>query len=98
MPPTYQREPRFDRDLRALTPEQRLQFRRAVEQFVADLRSGAGFRRSLRVKRIQGTADIWEMTFASDGRATWQYGPEIRPGTPHVIWRRVGTHDVFRRP
>src|SRR6202011_2610763 len=30
-----------------------------------------------------------------DGRATWEYGPERRPGTPHAIWRRVGTHAIF---
>jgi len=26
------------------------------------------------------------------------YGEEIRPGEPHVIWRRAGTHDLFRQP
>jgi hypothetical protein len=38
------------------------------------------------------------MTWASNGRATWQYGPEQRPGERHVIWRRIGTHDIFRAP
>lgn len=36
-----------------------------------------------------------EMTWAPDSRATWQYGKEIRPGEPHIIWRRVGTHAIF---
>ncbi|TDQ53002.1 hypothetical protein [Actinorugispora endophytica] len=35
------------------------------------------------------------MTWAPDGRATWEYGDEQRSGTPHVIWRRVGTHAIF---
>ncbi|WP_281288337.1 hypothetical protein [Haloactinospora alba] len=35
------------------------------------------------------------MTWAPDGRATWQYGDEQRPGIVHVIWRRVGTHAIF---
>jgi hypothetical protein len=35
---------------------------------------------------------------APDGRATFSYGEEMRPGEPHVIWRRVGTHDVLRDP
>ncbi|WP_267887199.1 hypothetical protein [Thermobifida halotolerans] len=35
------------------------------------------------------------MTWAPDGRATWQYGEERVPGKPHVIWRRVGTHAIF---
>jgi hypothetical protein len=38
------------------------------------------------------------MTYAPDGRATWHYGSEVEPGIPHVVWRRVGTHDVLRDP
>jgi hypothetical protein len=37
------------------------------------------------------------MTWAADGRATFEYGEEIR-GEPHNSWRRIGIHDVFRRP
>ena len=33
-----------------------------------------------------------------DRRATFQYGDEVHTGQPHVIWRRVGTHAIFRRP
>ncbi|MGH3505021.1 MAG: hypothetical protein ACRDQA_29630 [Nocardioidaceae bacterium] len=65
--------------------------------FVADLSTGQ-FRGGLRVKRVQGTADVYEMTFAPDGRATWQYGNEVNAGQPHVIWRRMGTHDVLCHP
>ena len=96
--PTFQRLPRFDADLRALTPEQRRRFVIAVGQLVDDLRRGEGFRPGLRVKRVQATADVWEVTSAPDGRATWQYGPPRREGEAHVVWRRVGTHDVLRRP
>ncbi len=32
------------------------------------------------------------------GRATFKYGTEVRPGTPHVIWRRIGTHDILTGP
>lgn len=51
-----------------------------------------------RVKRVRGTSGVWEMTWAADGRATFEYGDELRPGTPHIIWRRIGTHDVFTSP
>lgn len=95
MTPTFERHTRFDRDLARLTPEQQRRFRTAVTGFAADLRRGQGFRPGLRVKRIQGTARVWEMTFAPDGRATWEYGTEVHHGEPHVIWRRVGTHDVL---
>jgi len=51
------------------------------------------------VKRIQGTDDIFEMTWAPDGRATFEYGtPQGAGAGAHIIWRRIGRHDVFRRP
>jgi len=96
--PTWETTATFDLDLKALTPQQRAAFRRAVEKFVSDLRGDAGFRRSLRVKRVEATKDIWELSWAPDGRATWQYGPGQTIDEPHVVWRRVGSHDVFRRP
>lgn len=68
-----------------------------LTEFVIDLKGG-GFRPGLRVKRVMGTASVWEMTWAPDGRATFEYGDEQRPGETHVLWRRVGTHDIFRNP
>jgi hypothetical protein len=65
--------------------------------FVTGL-SSQSFAPQLRIKRVQGEPDIWEMTWAPDGRATFAYGPEKVPGHPHVIWRRIGTHDILRRP
>jgi len=56
------------------------------------------FRAGLRVKGVHGAQGVFEMTWAPDGRATFEYGKEQIPGKPHVIWRRVGTHDVFRSP
>lgn len=36
---------------------------------------------------------------APDGRATWQYGPEVRPGEPHAVWRRhIDTHAILHNP
>lgn len=64
------------------------------EAFVPDLETGR-FRPSLRVKGLQGHSGIYEMTWAPDGRATWEYGQEQFPGKTHVIWRRVGARAVF---
>jgi len=95
--PTYEPLPGFLRDLKGLSPAQREAFTAAVAAFVADLQRGEGFRKGLRVKKMRGR-DVWEMTWAPDGRATWQYGPEQRPGEVHVVWRRIGTHDILNRP
>ena len=95
--PTYAWLARFRADFQRLTPTQQQEFLTAVEQFVADLR-GASFRKGLRVKGIKGASGIFEMTWAADGRATFSYGREIVPGELHLVWRRVGTHDVFSQP
>ena|SRR5438034_6730590 len=96
--PTREALASFWRDWDRLTAHQQRAFREAIGKFVADLQAGQGFRSGLRVKRVQGHAGVWEMTWAPDGRATFQYGEEVVPGQPHIIWRRIGTHDVFRRP
>jgi hypothetical protein len=35
------------------------------------------------------------MTLTDDGRALFTYGPTIRRGDPHIIWLRVGGHEIF---
>ena len=96
--PTYARTRRFDRDYAALSPDERARFKRAVADFVSDLAAGGRFRKALRVRGVQGARNVFEMTWAPNGRATFEYGPEQVEGEPHVVWRRVGTHDVFERP
>ncbi len=96
--PTYEALPRFAADLDRLTPEQRRRFRQTVTAFVHDLRNGGHFRASLRIKRIQRASGIYELTWSTGtGRATWQYGTPRRPGTPHIIWHRIGTHTILTR-
>ena len=64
--------------------------------FRAGLATGR-FHPSLRVKSYKSAPGWNEMTWAPDGRALWTYGKPIpgRPG-PHIIWLRVGTHDIFK--
>ena len=94
--PSHERTRRFDRDLGDLTPAQRRRSASAFERFDADLAKG-NFRFSLRVKRVGGTDSVFDMTWAADGRATFQYGDSQGVGA-HVIWRRIGAHKVFKRP
>lgn len=94
--PSYERTRRFERDWKSLDEAARNRFRSAFRRFDADLAAGR-FRAGLRVKRIEGTDGIFEMTWAPDGRATFEYGTPQGQGA-HVIWRRIGQHDVFRRP
>ncbi|MFJ9797706.1 hypothetical protein [Streptomyces sp. NPDC101145] len=59
------------------------------------MRTGRQFRPRLRIKGVRCAPGVYELTWAPDGRATWQYGPEI---VQHVIWRRIGTHDILTGP
>ena len=96
--PTYAVTERFRRDWGRLSKEERKAFRQSVREFVEDLVSSR-FRKGLRVRRVEGTDSVWEMTWeGGNGRATFEYGPEVRPGERHVIWRRVGGHAIFRNP
>ena len=87
---------RFERDWKSLKDPDRDRFRTAFRKFDSDLAAGS-FRRGLRVKRVEGTDSIFEMTWAPDGRATFEYGSP-QGGGAHVVWRRIGRHDLFRRP
>ena len=93
--PTFEQTPRFIRDVKRLDSQSMQRFREIVlKQFVPDVDEGL-FRSSLRVKQVLSAgkgAVVYEMTWAKDGRATFQYGEEIHKGVPHVVWRRVGTH------
>src|SRR5215472_566192 len=70
--PTYLRLPRFNCDWERLSKQDQERFRAALVVFVADLAAGGAFRPGLRVKKMAGH-DIWEMTWAPDGRATFSY-------------------------
>jgi len=99
--PTYDRTDTIEADLRRLSPDERRAFKAAARKFVEDLQKlpRGTFRRSLRVKAMQGAAGIYEMTWqGADGRATFQYGDEVIEGEPHIIWRRVGGHEIFGAP
>jgi hypothetical protein len=92
--PTYQAESPFLRDSHRLFAERQALLLVAVAKLVDDLRIGV-IRKGLRVKRYRRLEGICEMTWADDGRALFRYGAVIRPGDPHVIWLRVGGHEIF---
>jgi hypothetical protein len=96
--PTHDELAHFLREFAALSPAQQKQFLKAVVKLVNDLQAGRGFRPSLRIKGVQGHPGIFEMTWAGDGRATFDYGDEQRPGETHIIWRRIGGHDILKAP
>ena len=95
--PTFETLPRFERDWKTLTAQQQATFRKVVTAvFVPDLADpDRPFRPGLHVKAVTARPGVFEMTWDSDGRATFSYGDERIAGQAHVIWRRIGTHAIF---
>ena len=89
---------RFAVDFDSLSADQKAAFLTAVAQFVEDLRRGEGFRKGLRVKGVKGASGIFEMIWADDGRATFEYGDPVSEGEAHIIWRRIGAHKILNQP
>jgi hypothetical protein len=96
--PTHDEVAQFLREFNKLSEAQQDAFIDAMKQMVTDLRASRPFRRSLRIRGVQGHPGVVEMTWAGDGRATFHYGPEQRPGEPHIVWRRIGGHDILKNP
>lgn len=97
--PTYEFPAAFYREFRKLPLSMQARFLDAVERLVDALRRNPpDYPPALRVKRVQGHPGVWELSFAADGRATFEFGEAEREGEPHVIWRRIGSHDVLDRP
>lgn len=97
--PTHDEFEQFIREYLALNPAKRRLFAKAVVKMVADMKAGKPFRKSLRISALGGYSAIYKMTCdMPDGRATFMFGPERIPGEPHIIWRRIGGHDIFDHP
>jgi hypothetical protein len=97
--PTYDWLPGAGREYLKLTIEKRAVFMRAVAEMVEDMRAHRPFRASLDIKPVKRARGVWEMTWETgNGRATFEYGAEQEPGERHVIWRRIGGHEIFERP
>jgi hypothetical protein len=98
--PTHEETEQFWRDWKRLSPDEQGRFREALKKFLEDLENlpRGQFRGGLRVKPMQDADGIFEMTWADDGRATFQYGEGLTPGDPHIVWRRIGGHAIFGNP
>jgi hypothetical protein len=95
----------FDRDYGRLPREHQQMFRKIVrEHFLPAISQGAftgdpPWPTRLRIHRLADTA-IYSLTWSftgPDGRATFhlETGDD---GAPLLVWRRIGTHDVYDRP
>jgi hypothetical protein len=97
--PTFEITARAAREYGKLTLARQRQFDAARTALVAGLRADpSSLPPNLRVKRVQGHVGVWEISWAADGRATFEYGAERIAGEAHLLWRRVGDHSIFSAP
>lgn len=101
----FETTPAFDADYRRLKREHQVAFRAVVKDKFAPACDAytndpdGSWPASLRVKAVRNAPGVLEMTwsFASpDGRATFEM--VTVDGELRCRWRRVGDHDVFKRP
>ena len=77
---------RFQKHYKKLSSEEKNQFKHKLSLFADN-----PFHPSLRVKRIQGTADLFEFSVNMDIRVIWFY-----EGKSLVALVDIGHHDVLR--
>jgi mRNA interferase RelE/StbE len=82
----FQLTQRFNKDYKALPKEIQESFEKKLILFLEDMRHP-----SLRVKRIQGTANRWEGSVTMNYRFTF----ELVENT--AIFMTIGTHDILNR-
>lgn len=101
----FETTPAFDSDYRRLKREHAEAFKHVVrEKFAPACETYAQEPRTawpaaLRVKSVRSAPGIWETTwsFASpDGRATFELVSV--DGELRCRWRRVGDHELFKKP
>jgi len=99
----FERTPQFDADLKRLSANEYKEFRSVAKEgfsLACDRRSANPselWPTRLRVKSVQGTERILEMTWAwPNGRATFEWVSV--EGERRVRWRRIGGHEIFKKP
>jgi mRNA interferase RelE/StbE len=53
---------------------------------------------SLRIKKMQGYANIWEGHVTQEYVFTFMWIEDARTGETTAVFRRIGTHDIYKNP
>lgn len=100
----YRTTTAFDRDFRSLPPEHQKTFLTALHHsFLPAIEAGSftgtpPWPPNLRIHQLAGTT-IYSLTWnfsRPDGRATFHL--DTANNEPILVWRRIGTHDIYRSP
>lgn len=83
--------PRFYRDLNKLSPDLQETVWSKLKLFRENPRHP-----SLRVKKVKGYKGVWELSITEQYRVTFEWAEEEEVRS--AILRRVGTHEILKRP
>lgn len=53
---------------------------------------------SLKIKKMQGFKDMWEGHITTDYVFTFHWDEDPETGEPIAVFRRVGTHEIYKKP
>lgn len=79
--------PTFDKDFSKLHPDIKKAALNKIELFIENSNHP-----SLRIKKIKGSDNIWEMSITKSYRVTFMPVGDTR------ILRKIGTHDILNNP
>ena len=83
---------RFKRSFHKLTKDEQHAFQKQIELLLQN--PIPPYHSSLRIKKIQGTAEIFECRINRDIRMTWQYYQ-----SEYILLRNIGKHDrTLKKP
>ena len=95
----------FERDYKKLKKEHQRVFLELRSEFLEEFErvllstTQIPAPRKFRLKELKNTEGIWAMTWSFSrpaGRATFHI--EEHEGEPILVWRRIGTHEIYREP
>lgn len=95
--PYYDSLPLFDKEFSKLAPEQRRAFMAAVRKIIDSLTAGQGFPSPPLVQKMSAY-NLYEVRWAADGRATFEYAYDAALQAHKVLWRRIGDHKILTQP
>ena len=83
---------RFKRSFHKLTKDEQQTFQKQIELLLQN--PIPPYHPSLRIKKIQGTSEIFECRINRDIRMTWQYHQ-----SEYILLRNIGKHDrTLKKP
>ncbi|HEY7832048.1 MAG TPA: hypothetical protein VIG30_00670 [Ktedonobacterales bacterium] len=94
--PTYDWETLFINEFKRLSVPDQALFLSAMRQMVRDVKAKRPFHPKLRVKSVTDHPGLFELSWAPNGRAPFVYEPEQKAREAHVIWQRIGGHEIFK--